>query len=66
MSVDGSGGSYTGDYLRYVGRTDEERCEQAKARRLALDTSAHGGEGYSRLVKQLSHRAVCCAACQTS
>ena len=41
-------------YLRYVGRDEEERCEQRKAARLALDTSAHAGSDFRRFVRQLS------------
>lgn len=45
----------TNDYLRWVGRTDEERAEQRKAARLCLDTSAHAGSEYRRLVTVLSN-----------
>lgn len=43
------------DYVRWVGRTDEERAEQRKAARLCLDTSAHAGSEYRRLVHVLSN-----------
>lgn len=44
----------TNDYLRWIGRTEEERAEQRKAARLCLDTSAHAGSEYRRLVSVLS------------
>lgn len=43
-----------GSYLRYVGRTPEERKEQRKAARLSLDTSAHAGSEYRRFVRECS------------
>lgn len=43
-----------GSYLRYVGRTPEERKEQRKAARLSLDTSAHAGSEYRRFVHECS------------
>ena len=54
-------GSMRGDgsYLRFVGRTPEERKEQRKAARLSLDTSAHAGSEYRRFVRECS--AVRCA-----
>ncbi|BDA49651.1 probable calcium-dependent protein kinase 17 at N-terminal half [Coccomyxa sp. Obi] len=48
----------THDYVRWVGRTDEERAEQRKAARLCLDTSAHAGSEYRRLVHVLSNAAL--------
>ncbi|KAK9804764.1 hypothetical protein WJX72_004008 [[Myrmecia] bisecta] len=43
------------DYLRTVCRGEEhEREETRKAARLALDTSAHGGAEYQRLLRRLS------------
>ncbi|KAL4853803.1 Calcium-dependent protein kinase 34 [Chlorella vulgaris] len=41
------------DYLRAAPRTEEERSAQRKAARLSLDTSAHGGDEYKRLLRQL-------------
>lgn len=45
----------TNDYMRWVGRSQEERAEQRKAARLCLDTSAHAGSDFQRLVTVLSH-----------
>lgn len=42
------------NYCRWVPRTEEERAEQRKAARLTLDTSAHAGSEYRRLVRVLS------------
>ncbi|CAK0783368.1 hypothetical protein CVIRNUC_006567 [Coccomyxa viridis] len=44
----------TNDYLRWVGRSTEERAEQRKAARLCLDTSAHAGSEFQQLVSVLS------------
>ena len=45
----------TNDYLRWVGRSTEERAEQRKAARLCLDTSAHAGSEFQQLVSVLSN-----------
>ena len=45
----------TNDYMRWVGRSQEERCEQRKAARLCLDTSAHAGTEFQRLMTVLSN-----------
>lgn len=44
----------TNDYMRWVGRSQEERSEQRKAARLCLDTSAHAGTEFQRLMTVLS------------
>lgn len=41
------------DYLRVAPRTEEERLAARKAARLSLDTSAHGGDDFQRLLRQL-------------
>lgn len=43
------------DYIRWVGRSQEERYEQRKAARLCLDTSAHAGSDFQQLMTVLSH-----------
>ena len=45
----------TNDYIRWVGRSQEERSEQRKAARLCLDTSAHDGTEFQRLMTVLSN-----------
>ncbi|CAL5220717.1 g2773 [Coccomyxa viridis] len=45
----------TSDYMRWVGRSQEERSEQRKAARLCLDTSAHAGTEFQRLMTVLSN-----------
>ena len=45
----------TNDYLRWVGRSTEERAEQRKAARLCLDTSAHAGSEFQQLISVLSN-----------
>ena len=59
----GMAGSVRGthDYVRWVGRSEAERAEQRKAARLCLDTSAHAGSEYRRLVRVLSD---VCALCR--
>jgi hypothetical protein len=44
----------TNDYIRWVGRSEEERAEQRKAARLCLDTSAHAGSDFQQLMNVLS------------
>jgi hypothetical protein len=45
----------TNDYIRWVGRSEEERAEQRKAARLCLDTSAHAGSDFQQLMTVLSN-----------
>jgi len=52
----GGGGRYSSshDYIHLAARTNEEKQEQRKAARLALDTSVHGGgKFYETLVQRL-------------
>ena len=44
-------------YARTAPRTERERAAARKAARLALDTSAHGGASYARLVRAFEHEA---------
>lgn len=47
-----SGGQDSGRYMRIMPRDDNEREEQRKAARLALDTSAHASLEYQKILKQ--------------
>ena len=56
----------TNDYMRWVGRSQEERSEQRKAARLCLDTSAHAGTEFQRLLTVLSNVSATSHGCDHS
>ena len=56
----------TNDYMRWVGRSQEERSEQRKAARLCLDTSAHAGTEFQRLMTVLSNVSATSHGCDHS
>ena len=42
------------NYLRYMPRCEDEREEQRKVARLALDTSPHASPDFQKLLRQFS------------